>query len=93
MVKNTIDVHEVYGLGVGTELSTKAYLVFCKTRSANLEFYKWFFEDVFVKFVTESSDEISHWIVFIYVYVICKLSGVRFQTGFHQILSSASLSV
>ena len=54
MVENTIDVHEVYGLGVGTELTTKAYLVFCKTRSANMEFYRWFFEDVFVKFVIDS---------------------------------------
>ena len=53
MIENTIDVHEVYGLGIGTELTAKAYVVFCKTRSANMEFYRWFFESVFVQFVVE----------------------------------------
>lgn len=53
MEENTIDVHEVKGMGICTDLQAITYVVFCKTRSANVEFYTWFFKKVFVKFVLD----------------------------------------
>ena len=51
MDSNQIDVHEVSGLGIGSDVIAKVYVVFCQTRSANVTFYRWFIEDIFVKFV------------------------------------------
>ena len=53
MEENTIDVHEVKGMGICTDLHAITYIVFCKTKSANVEFYRWFFKKVFVKFVLD----------------------------------------
>ena len=48
-----MEVHEVKGMGICTDLHAITYVVFCKTRSANMEFYRWFFKKVFVKFVLD----------------------------------------
>ena len=53
MDSNQIDVHEVPGLGIGSDINAKAYVVFCQTRSANVTFYRWFITDIFVKFVSD----------------------------------------
>ena len=53
MEENSIDVHEVKGMEICTDLHAITYVIFCKTRSANTEFYRWFFKKVFVKFVLD----------------------------------------
>ena len=55
MEEYTIDVHEVKGMGICTDLQAITYIVFCKTRSANVEVYRWFFKKVFVMFNTQSA--------------------------------------
>ena len=50
MNSNQIDVREVSGLGIGSDINAKAYVVFCQRRSANVSFYRWFITDIFVKF-------------------------------------------
>ena len=45
MEEYTIDVHEVKGMGICTDLQAITYIVFCKTRSANVEVYRWFFKN------------------------------------------------
>ena len=40
MSKGECDVHEVLGMGIGTDVGSKGYIVFCKTRCANNTFYK-----------------------------------------------------
>ena len=54
MEKHEISVHKVKGFGIGTELDSCSYIVFCATRSANIEFYRWFFHEIFVKYVIKS---------------------------------------
>ena len=51
MKEGLIDVHEVMGLGIGTDLSSVGWVVFAKTRAVNEEFYRWWFVTVFHKFV------------------------------------------
>ena len=53
MEAGVIDVHEVAGLGIGTEVTSIGYVVFAKTRSVNEEFYKWWFTNIYVRFVTD----------------------------------------
>lgn len=53
MREGDIDVHEVQGLGVGTDITASGWIVFSKTRSVNEAFYKWWFETMFVKFVSD----------------------------------------
>ena len=53
MKAGVIDVHEVAGLGIGTEVTSIGYVVFAKTRSVNEEFYKWWFTNIYVRFVTD----------------------------------------
>ena len=36
---NQIDVHEVPGLGIGSDINAKAYVVLCQTRSENVTLY------------------------------------------------------
>jgi hypothetical protein len=43
-----IDIHEVPGLGAGTQLDGVGYIVFTKTRATNLAFYQWFLEKYFI---------------------------------------------
>ena len=35
------DVYEVMGIGIGTDIGSKGYVVFCKTRCGNKGFYRW----------------------------------------------------
>jgi hypothetical protein len=51
MEEGVIDVHPVVGLGVGTDITANGYVVFAKTRSVNEEFYRWWFNNIFVEFV------------------------------------------
>lgn len=43
-----IDIHEVPGLGAGTQLDGIGYIIFTKTRATNLAFYLWFLEKYFI---------------------------------------------
>jgi hypothetical protein len=56
MKEDLIDVHEVKGLGVHTGANNKGYVVFCQSRSCNLNFYKWFNENVLTEFIIELKD-------------------------------------
>jgi hypothetical protein len=53
MEPGVIDVHEVAGLSIGTEVTTSGYVVFAKTRAVNEEFYKWWFTHIYVRFVMD----------------------------------------
>lgn len=53
MKEGLIDVHEVMGLGIGTDLASVGWVVFAKTRAVNEEFYRWWFVTVFHKFVVD----------------------------------------
>jgi hypothetical protein len=53
MAEGEIDVHEVAGLGLGTDINSTGYVVFCKTRSMNEEFYRWWFVNILTKFVID----------------------------------------
>ena len=51
MEKEQCDVHVVPGLGNSIDLSNKAFVVFTKTRCANVKFYEWFNSIALVNFV------------------------------------------
>ena len=51
-----IDVHIVPNFGIETESDTSSYIFFCKSRSANMKFYRWFLTDVFVPHVIKSTN-------------------------------------
>ena len=51
MKEGEISVHEVMGMGIGTDLNAIGYIVFAKTREVNEKFYHWWFVTVFNKFV------------------------------------------
>jgi hypothetical protein len=53
MKNEEIDVYEVAGLGLGTEVNNVGYVVFAKTRTVNEEFYRWWFTDIFIKFTVD----------------------------------------
>ena len=53
MAENIIDTYSVDGLGISTGSASKGYIVFCNSRSCNLEFYKWFNETVLVEFIND----------------------------------------
>jgi hypothetical protein len=42
-----IDIHEVKGLSIGTEIEGFGYVVFTKTRATNKAFYRWFLKVLF----------------------------------------------
>jgi hypothetical protein len=49
MNKEEIDIHEVDGLGNNISPDNKGYVIFCKTRCADLKFYEWFNATVLVQ--------------------------------------------
>ncbi|TXT28364.1 MAG: hypothetical protein FD136_2009 [Chitinophagaceae bacterium] len=51
MKKHAYDVFEIPGLGIGTTGLEKAYVVFCKSRNANAEFYEWYYTTVVIPFI------------------------------------------
>ena len=53
MSKEDIDVHVVFGLGNGIGLGSKGYVVFSKTRCANLKFYQWFNTTILLEFIKD----------------------------------------
>jgi hypothetical protein len=53
MVPGTIDIHLVPGLGIGTDVQADGYVIFAKTRAVNEEFYRWWFTNIYVKFVMD----------------------------------------
>jgi hypothetical protein len=53
MSEDEFRVYPVNGLGVGTQLDNKGYVVITKTRCANVPFYRWFVETILVKYVQE----------------------------------------
>jgi hypothetical protein len=53
MKEGEIDVYEVAGLGLGTEVNNVGYVVFAKSRTVNEEFYRWWFTDIFIKFTKD----------------------------------------
>ena len=40
MDSHQVDVHEVPGLSIGSDINAKAYVVFCQTWSENVTFYR-----------------------------------------------------
>lgn len=53
MKEGVIDTYAVNGLGIGTEVTSVGYVIFAKTRSVNEEFYRWWFTNIYVKFVMD----------------------------------------
>lgn len=53
MKKEDIDVHEVSGLGIGTHIGAKGYIVICDTRQCNVAFYRWFNKTILIPTVNE----------------------------------------
>jgi len=53
MTKDDIDVHEVSGLGHSIALGNKGYVIFAKTRCANVKFYEWFNKTILTQFIAE----------------------------------------
>jgi hypothetical protein len=53
MDSGDIDVRAVNGLGIGTQVSNKGYIVFSNTRACNLRFYKWFNSYIVIPFINE----------------------------------------
>jgi len=53
MCKEDIDVHMVLGLGNGIGLGNKGYVIFSKTRCANVKFYKWFNTTILIEFIKD----------------------------------------
>ena len=53
MDEDDIDVYEVPGLSIGTEISATGYVVFCKTRFCNDAFYTWLVKKHLVPWVQE----------------------------------------
>lgn len=53
MDSESIDVFEVVGLGISNVVGGKAWVVFCKTRCYNLQFYTWFNTTVLVPWVMQ----------------------------------------
>lgn len=51
MEKEDLAVHELPAFGVGGRLDETAYLVFCRTRGCNSNFYEWFNTVVLIPFV------------------------------------------
>ena len=51
MKEGEIDVHEIPGLGIGTEVNSGGYIVFAKTRAVNENFYRWWFASIYIIFV------------------------------------------
>ena len=51
MKEGEIDVYEVPGLGIGTEINSGGYIVFAKTRAVNENFYCWWFNSIYIPFV------------------------------------------
>ena len=49
----SIDVDEVMGLGIGTDLTSVGWVVFAKTCAVNEEFYRWWYVTIFHKFVVD----------------------------------------
>ena len=76
---NEIDVHMVPGFGIGTLLDACSYIVFCKTRSASMKFYIWFFMDIFVPYVIKSR--------YIFVLDLCIPAYICLDGGSDQINS------
>jgi hypothetical protein len=52
MSKRECDVHEVLDMGIGTDVGSKGYIVFCKTRCANNTFYKWLNDSILIPMIT-----------------------------------------
>jgi hypothetical protein len=46
-----MEVHEIHGLSNSTDLDSKGYLVFTKTRCCNERFYEWYMTTIVVPFV------------------------------------------
>jgi hypothetical protein len=59
MDEDAIDVHRVEGLGVGTQLESHGYLVFCKTRCCNLAFFVWYNKHVVIPAVGRGRDHFN----------------------------------
>jgi hypothetical protein len=49
MHKEALDIHEVPGLGVSTDMRSMGYVVFCKTRCCNKKFFRWINEKIIFK--------------------------------------------
>ena len=50
------DVHEVLGLGIGTDFGSKAFVVFCKTRCCNVPFYRWLNDEVIIPCIQKKKE-------------------------------------
>ena len=51
MKKDEIDVYPCGALAASTDMHAKGYIVFCRTRCANVAFYKWVLTDVIVPLI------------------------------------------
>ena len=50
MSKDTIDVYDISGLGIGADPANKGHLVICKDRSLCVSFYRWMINECLVGF-------------------------------------------
>ena len=53
MEPEDLDVHWMPNLGVSTDVNAGAWMVFCRTRCANVKFYMWFNEVVLIPFIRD----------------------------------------
>jgi hypothetical protein len=56
MAPDELDIYEVPGLGVSTDMRSMGYVVFCKTRCCNKKFFKWINEEIIFKQVEERKE-------------------------------------
>ena len=51
MGKEEVDVHEIYGLGIGGGIGNRGWIVFCQQRAGNKAMFKWYHQAVLLPFV------------------------------------------
>jgi hypothetical protein len=56
MDPEAIDIHEVEGLGVGTDITATGYVVFCRTRCGNTAFFEWYTRTILVGVVVATKE-------------------------------------
>ena len=66
MDKDEVDVHEVYGLGVGTDITAKGYVIFCKTRCCNIKLFKWFNTSVLIPYIFNVKNTINYLMILLF---------------------------
>lgn len=61
MNETDIDVHDVRGMGNSNSIDNNGFVVFCKTRSCNANFYIWLNTDIIIPFVNKIRADDENW--------------------------------